>query len=129
MPFPACCTPLWVSPQDKPVDDRLHFTFCSGPPRPFGFASRFDTFTYRLLKAVSITGPRTTFDCCCVLCLRTHEKGVLSILGAVAAAGVDQCLGQDLGILLRFCLCGQVVGIGFVDVHILVDEMEQVVTI
>lgn len=61
---------------------------------PSGFPSRIscriigcdfsspDTFTYRLLKAVSITGPRTTFDCCCVLCLRTHKAG-LPIVGGV----------------------------------------------
>ena len=87
------------------------------------------TFTYRLLKAVSITGPRTTFDCCCVLCLRTHEVGILPILGAVPTAGVDECLGKHFGVLFSLCLGRQILRVGLIDIHVPVDQMEQIVPV
>ena len=57
------------------------------------------------------------------------EKGVLPILGAVAAAGVDERLGEDLGVFLRLSLCCQVFGVGLIDIHVLVDQMKQVVAV
>ena len=57
------------------------------------------------------------------------EKSILPILGAVAAAGVDEGLGEDLGVFLCLGLCRQVFGVGFIDIHVLVDQMKQVVAV
>ena len=57
------------------------------------------------------------------------EKSVLPILGAVAAAGVDEGLGKDLGVFLRLGLCSEVIRLCFVNVHVFVDEVEQIVSI
>ena len=51
------------------------------------------------------------------------------MLGVVAAAGVDEGVGEDLGVFLCLGLCRQVVGVGFIDIHVLVDQMKKVVAV
>ena len=57
------------------------------------------------------------------------EKGILPILGAVTAAGVDEGLGEDLGVFLRLGLCRQIIGVDLIDIHVLVDQVQQVVAV
>ena len=59
---------------------------------------------------------------------RVVEVGVLPVLGAVPG-GIDQGLGEDLGILLRLGLGRQIFGVSLVDVHILVDQVEQIIAV
>ena len=57
------------------------------------------------------------------------EKSILPILGAFAAAGVDEGLGEDLGVFLCLGLCCQVFGVGLIDIHVLIDQVQQVVAV
>ena len=57
------------------------------------------------------------------------EVGVLSILGTVPAAGVDERFGKDFSVLFSFGFGGQIFWIGLVNIHVPVDQMEQIVPV
>ena len=59
---------------------------------------------------------------------RIIEKGVLSAI-AVIAIGVDNGFGKNLGVLLRLGSSRQVLGIFSCDVHVAVDQCQQVVAV
>jgi len=56
------------------------------------------------------------------------EECVLPVVGAVAG-GIDDGLADDLGVLLRLGLGREVVFVGAILVHVLVDQMEKVVAV
>ena len=59
---------------------------------------------------------------------RIIEKGVLPIVGGVAL-GVDNGLGEDLGVLLRLGSGGEVIRLRSGDVHIAVDQSQQIIAV
>ena len=59
---------------------------------------------------------------------RIVEKGILSAI-AVIAIGVDNGFGENLSVLLRLSSSRQVFGIFPCDVHVAVDQCQQVVAI
>ena len=59
---------------------------------------------------------------------RIIEKGVLSAI-AVITIGVNNGFGKDLGILLRLGSSRQVLGIFSCDIHVAVDQCQQIVAI
>ena len=59
---------------------------------------------------------------------RIIEKGVLSAI-AVIAIGVDNGFGKDLGVLLRLGSSRKVLGIFSCDIHVAVDQCQQVVAV
>ena len=59
---------------------------------------------------------------------RIVEKGILSAI-AVIAIGVDNGFGKDLGVLLRLGSSRQVLGIFSCDVHVAVDQCQQVIAV
>ena len=56
------------------------------------------------------------------------EVGVLSVVGGVAA-GIDNGLGQDLDVLLRFGMGGQVCRIFSGQIHVSVDQGQHIVSV
>ena len=59
---------------------------------------------------------------------RIVEKGVLSTI-AVITIGVNNGFGKNLGVLLRLGSSRQVLGIFSCDVHVAVDQCQQIVAI
>ena len=59
---------------------------------------------------------------------RIIEKGVLSAI-AVIAIGVDNGFGKDLGVFLRLGSSRQVLGILSCDIHVAVDQCQQIIAI
>ena len=59
---------------------------------------------------------------------RIVEKGILSAV-AVITIGVNNGFGKDLGVLLRLGSSRQVLGIFSCDVHVAVDQCQQVVAV
>lgn len=57
------------------------------------------------------------------------EEGVLTGHRRIEASGGDDCLGGDLGVLLRSGLIRKVLRVFQIRVHIPVDQMEQIVAI
>jgi len=59
---------------------------------------------------------------------RIVEKGVLSTI-AVITIGVNNGFGKNLGVLLRLGSSRQVLGIFSCDVHVAVDQCQQVIAV
>ena len=57
------------------------------------------------------------------------EKCVLAIRCTVTAADIDDGFRRDLGIFFCFCLCGQISFVRKVDVHVLVDKVQDIVLV
>ena len=56
------------------------------------------------------------------------KKRVLPAIGTVSIR-TDDRLGEDLGILLRLGFCGNIFRIFHRDIHVLIDQGEEVVTV
>ena len=59
---------------------------------------------------------------------RIVEEGVLSVVGGIAL-GVDNGLGEDLGVFFRLGSGGKVVRLLSGDVHIAVDQSQQIIAV
>ena len=63
-----------------------------------------------------------------MLDLRAHKECVLPAIGAVSI-GADDRLGEDLGILFRLGFCGNIFRLFHRNIHVLIDQCEEIVSI
>jgi hypothetical protein len=55
-------------------------------------------------------------------------RGLEEVIVGAVAGGVDDGLGDDLGVLLRFGSGREILWLPAVDIHVAVDEVQQIVT-